>query len=70
MCSVLSSCWPEELRHNSADHLEARMTRMMSVQNEVLAELQSLRTQMDSMLADQQRVLALLGAEKAQQMGG
>ncbi|CAE7901307.1 KCNQ5 [Symbiodinium microadriaticum] len=59
-----------ELRHNSADHLEARMTRMMSVQNEVLAELQSLRTQMDSMLADQQRVLALLGAEKAQQMGG
>jgi len=59
-----------ELRHNSSDHLEARMTRMMSAQSEVLAELQALRTQMDSMLADQQRLLTLLGAQKAQQMGG
>ena len=70
MCRVLSACGPEELRHNSSDHLEARMTRMMSAQSEVLAELQALRTQMDSMLADQQRLLTLLGAQKAQQMGG
>ena len=37
---------------------------MMNVQSEVMSELQSLRTQVDSLVAGQQRVLNLLEAQK------